>query len=618
MRQEQEKAAAVAREGSLAVPRFVFRWSDEDRVCAHSECDNPLLVRATRRRTVVSLAYGKFVAVVREGACPSHPGLRPVRSRELTRLVASGSNVAYDVLVRVGVLRFLECRQLGEIQADLSRRHGVEVPVRTIGHQARRFVAYVQAVHEQSVSLLRQDMVRRGGYILHVDGTCEEGSQVLLVCLDSLSGQVLESRKIASESREEVRRVLVDVRRDWGEPLGVVQDLRSTLLKAVGEAFPGVRQFVCHYHLAADVGKDILAGHVDRLRRLFRRTKIRPKLGALCRSLREFAVEADGGDHVVGSLLTDCGGEELEGGVTPRTILGTVHALASWVLAFSRTGEGYGYPFELPYLVLYERVVKVYDALARIDTSRPAKATEPAGKLRRLKTILASVVEGEHAEEFSRIVDETRRDQKIFERFRAALRICPKGGKHRRNDEGAPATLSPTCHKEVLADLRSSLERRALRDEGAAKACRIVIDHLTKYWKYLFGHRVKTGPHSIVIPRTNNDEERLFRTVKRQCRRLHGRGHLRRDVDEMPEGTTLVQNLKNAEYCKTVYGGSDPESIATRFSKVDPRIPADLQRGWKRERRATRLPRKLEALQDLPERLGPFLAVAARELESHA
>ena len=48
----------------------------------------------------------------------------------------------------------------------------------------------------------------RGGYILHIDGTCEEGSRVLLVCLDSVSGQVLESRKISSENAEEVEQVL--------------------------------------------------------------------------------------------------------------------------------------------------------------------------------------------------------------------------------------------------------------------------------------------------------------------------------------------------------------------------------------------------------------------------
>ena len=85
--------------------------------------------------------------------------------------------------------------------------------------------------------------------------------------------------------------MLRDVRRDWGLPLAVVHDLRRALLTATGEVFLEVQQFVCHYHLAADVGKDILSAHEDRLRRLFRRTRVRPKLRWLIRSLQKFARE---------------------------------------------------------------------------------------------------------------------------------------------------------------------------------------------------------------------------------------------------------------------------------------------------------------------------------------
>lgn len=531
--------------------------------------------------------------------------------------MAPGANVAYDVLVAVGVSRFLQCRQLQEIQADLSRSHGVEIPVRTLGYLARKFVAYVQLIHEQSVPQLCRAMRKRGGFVLHIDGTCEEGSRVLLVCMDSLSGQILDSRKIASESNEEVRGPLEDVREQWGTPLAVVHDLRRSLINAAGEVFPEVPQFVCHYHLAADVGKDILNGHVDRLRRLFRRTKLRPRLGALCRSLREFAAEA-GGDPVVSSLL-DCRiPQEIEDRVTPNNALGTVHALVSWILAFSRAGDGYGFPFELPYLVLYDRVVEVHRVLRGISATWPRKGKGAMAKLSRLDAILSTVVEGEYAEEFDRIVSETRRDQAIFERFRAALRICPRRGKRRRNDDGEPKTLSPARHQKILNHLRSALEQRSRRDKGAATACRIVIDHLDKYWSFLFGHRIKSQPHPVVVPRTNNDEERFFRMIKRQCRRLHGRGHLSRDVNEMPAGTPLVQNLKNAEYCATVYGGPDQDRIATRFAEVDPRLPLRVMQGWKRDRLTTRLPSKLERMVDLPERLAPFLTAATRDRDKQA
>lgn len=86
----------------------------------------------------------------------------------------------------------------------------------TVSHLARRFVAYVQAVHQESIPALHGAMAARGGYILHIDGTCEEASRVLLVCMDSLSMQVLESRRINAESHDQVCDVLRAVRRDWG------------------------------------------------------------------------------------------------------------------------------------------------------------------------------------------------------------------------------------------------------------------------------------------------------------------------------------------------------------------------------------------------------------------
>ena len=417
--------AHAAKEVVFPTPRFIFDWPDDQDACA--KCDGRLHVRGTRSRRVVSLLYGKFRATEREGYCPTHPRLPPARSRELDHIVARGANIAYDVLVQIGLARFLECRQIGEIQAELVRDHGIEIPASTVGHLAQKFVAYVQVVHGESVRLLRNGMTKRGGYILHIDGTCEEGSRVLLVCLDSLSEQVLESRKIASESTEEVRVVLEGLRRNWGVPLAVVHDLRKSLITAAGEAFPRAPQFVCHYHLAADVGKDILLAHVDHLRRLFRRTKVRPRLGALCRSLREFAVPEDLGEHVVSRILQCTLPGKLQVPTTPEATKGTTHALISWILAFSRAGEGYGFPFDLRYLNLYDRIVKAHAALDPASVLWPEKSKDAIAALQRFKDILDPVVMGEYAEDFRQLVAETRKDLRIFDRFRAALRICPRG-----------------------------------------------------------------------------------------------------------------------------------------------------------------------------------------------
>ena len=593
----------------LALPRFTFSWEEEG--C--SKCRQPLRVRLTRRRTVLTVRYGKLIAIERQGHCPNHTKLPPARSRELARIVAPGCKIGYDLIAWAGLARYLKCRQHEEIQAELSHQAGIEVPVRTISESCHKFVAYVQAVHQESIPLLRREMRDRGGYILHIDGTCEEGSRVLLVCLDSLSGQVLESRKISSENAEEVEQILRQVRRDWGSPLAVVHDLRKSLITAAGNVFPGVAQFVCHFHFAADVGKDILSSHVDRLRKLFRRTKVRPKLRALCRSLKKFAVAQESGEHIVGSILDGGSTQQLRELSTPEAVKGAVHALASWILAFSHNGDGYGFPFDVPYLTLYERVLEVDKVLGAASPDWCVTKRGPLGSLKRLKEILELVVASEHTAEFRRIVEETKRDQTIFSQLRNALRICPQGGTQRRNDEGSSDTLTSSRHQALLQELRRSLKRKARRG-ASQKACRTVVEHLDKYWVYLFGHALKQRPKKIVVPRTNNVEESLFRTIKRQCRRLHGRGHICRDIEDMFEAAPLVLNLTNISYCKTVYGGTDFRCIAARFSAVDPRVPTKLLKRWRQEKRTVRLPRKFERYKRLPQQLARFIGVAFKEL----
>ncbi len=453
----------------------------------------------------------------------------------------------------------------------------------------------------------------RGGYILHVDGSCEEGSRVLLVCMDSLSGQVLESRKIGSENHEEVKGVLKDVRRNWGIPLAVVHDLRKALISAAGEVFQGVPQFICHYHLAADVGKDILGLHADRLRRLFRRTKVRPKLRALVRSLKRFAISPESGDLVVTSILGVRSEKSLKKHCTPETVKGAVHALASWVLAFAQDSEGYGFPFDMPYLYLYKRILLIHDALRHMNANWPKVKRGPLGFFTRFRDILNTVVHGEETAEFRQIVTETKKDMRIFNRFRCALRICPKGGKGRKTKD-APKLLSPNRHKKILRELRASLKRKARLKDSSARACTIGVEHLDKYWNYLFGHVRRSGSIKIVVPRTNNIEESLLGVVKRHCRRLHGRGHLSRDIEMMSPATPLLLNLSNPSYCETVYGGWEPERIAERFNAIDPKKPAQLLKNWREEAAVTRMPQKLAKSKSLPSQIARFLSIAAKEL----
>jgi len=554
------------------------------------------------------------MAVERQCYCPTHRSLAPARSQQLLQIVAPGANIAYDVLARIGIARYLECRQSKEIHLLLSRECGIEVKDSTVRYLARKFVAYFQIVHEQSIVLLRTAMRQRGGYILHIDGTCDGASEVVLVCIDSLSGQVLKSQRISSENHIEVKKVLQKIRREWGIPLAIVSDLRRALITAAGDVFKGVSQFICHYHLAADVGKDILLKHQDHLRGLFRATKVKADLQALKRSLKKYAISKESSQHSVLPILALRSRKGLKEHCTPETIQGSVHGLVCWILGYTRDGEGYGFPFDIPYLNMYYRVVKAHRILCATISTWPKHKRGPLGCLLRLKAILDRVVVDEQASLFQDCVAATKRDQRIFNRFRRALRICPQGGKQRRHDEGATSKLSPKQHKAILRTLKTAMNRQIRNGGASQKACEIVVQHLNKYWKYLFGHVIHKGSREIIVPRTNNIDEAMIGAIKRQCRRLHGRGHVGHDLNVMPPSMPLVQNLQNVSYCDLVYGGREMKDLADRFSRVDSKQVNQLMSDWRTERVSSRLPRRLEGMSTFPNKVAQFLSVAILEL----
>ncbi len=119
-------------------------------------------------------------------------------------IVPAGSNFAYNVLVEVGKLRFNETRQVAEIQLILLQKHAIKISTSEVEVLINNFLFYLTAVHEQSSDLIKQYIEKQGGYILHLDATCEGDSPKLVSSIGPVSGFVLYSAKfndLPAESR---------------------------------------------------------------------------------------------------------------------------------------------------------------------------------------------------------------------------------------------------------------------------------------------------------------------------------------------------------------------------------------------------------------------------------
>ncbi|MFQ6077355.1 MAG: hypothetical protein ACE5Z5_14715 [Candidatus Bathyarchaeia archaeon] len=262
---------------------------------------------------------GSFTAKEVQTHCPIHK-VR-YRSEALTDIVPRGCSVGFEVMVFVGLNRWLRHRQVEEIRSLLEAL-GVEISTGEISILSDRFLLYLQEVHRGAAAEIRELISSQGGYILQVDGTQENGSSVLLTVRDGISGITLTSRLIQTESKDSIVPSLEEVKRECGPPMAVMRDMGSGMEEAVTEVFPGVRQLICHFHFLRDLGKDLLTDMHTRLRKAFMAKKITPRLRRLQRRLYPKAARArariDGG-----------------GGIdwTPQLL---VYIAISWILACSR------------------------------------------------------------------------------------------------------------------------------------------------------------------------------------------------------------------------------------------------------------------------------------------
>ena len=225
---------------------------------------------------------------------------------ELNRLAPTGCTFGYDVLVFVGKGLFLRHRRAEEVVEELRGRH-LRLSLSEVGYLARKFVVYLALAHRESAPGLKAAMHKQGGYILHLDGTCEGGGPMLMSSLDSLSEIVLGNVKVPSEKAQQLVPFLEELKRRYGVPLAAVHDMGVGILAAIKQVFGGVPDFVCHFHFLRDIGKDLLESDYDAIRQRLRKHGLSERLRQHARRLRS-ALDPEPGwvERLCQSVQADC------------------------------------------------------------------------------------------------------------------------------------------------------------------------------------------------------------------------------------------------------------------------------------------------------------------------
>jgi hypothetical protein len=524
------------------------------------DCRAPLQVYKTQCRTVQTLPLGCFSAHETLLHCERCPNDTLYGAESLSQLVPAGCTFGYDVLVFVGRALFLRQRRAEEIIAEL-QAHQVRLSPSEVGYLGKKFVVYLALAHRQSAPRLQQAMRAQGGYILHLDGTGEGGGPMLMSSLDSLSEIVLGNVKVPSEKTEQIVPFLEEIKRRFGVPVAAVHDMGHGILAAVRRVFPGVPDFVCHFHFLRDAGKDLLEADYDTIRQRLRQHGLTEKLLYYARRFKAAIDEQPG---LVERFCQDVQGHCLPSQKLEVFPLLCAYALIQWALEGKADGEGYGFPFDRPHVQFAKRLRALGQGLEQIKDVHLRGQWADNKPLFKLSCELKSICADDGLQRMLTAID---LKIEVFDRLRGAMRIAEAGGAAGLNSGSRPMAIGPI--QKAVEHFHQEMTSRA--DYPSTPHWQALIRQIDKYKDKLFADpiTVKTpgGSRRLQPQRTNNLMERFFRDFRRAARRRSGHNSISRLLQSMIADTPLVRNLENPGYLKTLLNGH--ATLEERFAQID-------------------------------------------------
>lgn len=534
----------------------------------------------------MTLAHGSFevretVYVCATGCKKPGPDGQPARAliqrqSEVASILLPRSTVGYDVMTFVGVERFVHFRQREEIVTTLEHSYGLSLSSGEVSDLCRRFLVYLNALHEARAGALRQALEKDGGWPLHIDATGEDGRGTLLCAYAGWRGWALGAWKIPTERADAMLPKLRAVTALFGEPCAVMRDFGRAVIEAARDLVAGFARPIpvlgCHLHFLKDIGKDLLCEAHDALRTLFRRFAVQPRLRALARdlgrSLGTGVAEArrDVADWLAGE---DQGFRPPEGKVG----LAVVRALGQWVLDYPHDGSDEGFPFDRPFLDLYRRCLRSVRAVESL-LRKPCDDARVRHALERLHGIVAAA---RSEPSFHRPAQTLERRARLHDELREALRLRPKA--KQAASLAAPANVDEQMleirdvQKSVEELTRSLVERRPERGpaEDEREAIDLTLDHLERHGPSLWGHAIslpkQAGGGVRLVERTNVLLENFWHEVKHGERRRSGRKVLSQDFEQLPAEAILARNLTRHDYVAIVCGTLD--DLPRAFAGLD-------------------------------------------------
>ena len=518
-------------------------------------CGGPLDIQKSRTRTIVTLAEGTLEAREICKSCAGTKSCPTVRSEALRRIVKPRQRYGYDLIVQIGMARYLRGKQREVIREELREKRGIVLSTGSVSYLCDRFLFYLGALHLKRAPELRAAM--QGGYPLHLDATCERGKGGLFLCMDGWRDWVLWVGRIPSENADYLRPLVKKTVTLFGLPVATVRDMGEGGARAVEPLRDtGIPDLVCHYHFLAAVGKKLLETLYSKLRGMLRLSAVRTDLRTLLRDLRRYGEPASANERF-----------------GPGRVRKNLPALILWILEGTGTKDAL-FPFSLPHLDFARRCRQ---ALSQADRWVPRPRTQPERRaIRHLGGLIRRL------EKDSRIAPTVRALEERWQAFselRDVLRLSdaelPRGDtRYRQAQLPALELIRFEQIKQAVDEYQADLEERVppetRQHARPSSPAGIILKYFARYGAHLFGHparRDEDGNIIAVVERTNNIPEHFFGDDKQRLRRRLGRANLGRDLEQQPAQAALVANLRHASYVRVLCGSL--ENLPTVFAALN-------------------------------------------------
>ena len=555
--------------------------------------NDDITVLKSRKKKVVTLDIGPFHAV--ETILAGGGDNRVYHSHQLRCLTPRRCTYGYDVLVYVGNGLFRHNCSESQIIEKLARRN-VSISQREIGFLGKKFIAYLAIAHQQSRQQLKAHMTLQGGYILHMDGTCEGDSPHLFTGIDGIAQIVLDNIKLPSEKAELIIPFLRRIKRRYGNPIALVHDMGQGILSAVNTVFKGIPDFICHFHFLRDIGKDLFETDYSKIRTRLIKHKIR---GVLRQKAKAMEKIVNDDPKAIGQLFDSLDKGHMKSSLLKSMPVMAAYAMIHWAFDTSDQLDGYGFPFDCPHLIFYQRLKSLHGFVTEFNGSGSYRDSANRRALLSLWRPLTKIVEDQQLN-LSALHMKEKMDN--FKKLRRALEIAIPGGKKALNDDGLEVDIK-SIEEKVTVLREEIMSDKKLYQKNEYKK---MIAQIDKYWEKLFADpiTVNTTNRKILVQpqRTNNILERFFRDFKRGNRKKSGTISLNRTIRSILSDAPLVKNLDNREYMRILLG--DCNTLEERFEKIDSHVVLGyMKTEQNKTERINPGMKKIVRFSDLPERM---------------